>query len=65
MWGTNEWCALYRARAEHLRGLADETDDEGARLVLLWAAKDYELMAVGREPDEQRAIPVQLLLRTR
>jgi len=43
---------VYQARAEHLRRLALVTDDQGARLILLWAAYDYDLMAKGIEPDE-------------
>jgi len=46
------WRALYETRAARLRELAEDVRDEGARLVLLWAAHDYEIMSLGGEPDE-------------
>jgi hypothetical protein len=65
MWGAAHWGALYRARAERLRRLAMNAADEDARLILLRAAYDYDLMAQGKEPDEQTWRPETLRVRSR
>ena len=51
------WKALYEARSERLRNLARNLEDDGARLILLWAAYDYDLLAKGGEPDESQWRP--------